>query len=48
MTERDMAALSPLPHSHFNPYGNFNLDMSERLEVQNRFLQYHAVRKIYT
>ena len=21
MTERDMAALSPLPHSHFNPYG---------------------------
>ena len=34
MTERDMAALSPLPHSHFNPYGEFDLDMSERLPLE--------------
>ena len=35
MTERDMAALSPLPHSHFNPYGEFNLDMHERLSLKH-------------
>ena len=34
MTARDMRALSPLPHSHINPYGVFNLDMDERLELQ--------------
>ncbi len=33
MTERDMAALSPLPHSHFNPYGIFELDMEHRLPL---------------
>jgi TnpA family transposase len=30
----EMAALSLLPHSHFNPYGNYNLDMSERLPLE--------------
>lgn len=34
MSERDMAALSPLPHSHFNPYGDFDLDMSQRLPLE--------------
>jgi TnpA family transposase len=34
MTERDMAALSPLPHSHFNPYGKFDLDMSTHLPLE--------------
>lgn len=34
MTERDMAALSPLPHSHFNPYGDFDLDMSQHLPLE--------------
>lgn len=34
MTARDMRALSPLPHSHINPYGVFDLDMDERLELQ--------------
>ncbi len=33
MTERDMAALTPLPHSHLNPYGQFELDMDQRLEL---------------
>ncbi|MCK5285194.1 MAG: Tn3 family transposase [Alphaproteobacteria bacterium] len=34
MTERDIAALSPLPHSHFNPYGKFDLDMSTHLSLE--------------
>lgn len=36
MTARDMRALSPLPHSHINPYGVFDLDldMDERFELQ--------------
>ena len=29
-----MRALSPFPHSHINPYGVFDLDMNERLELQ--------------
>ena len=33
MTERDMSALSPLPHGHLNPYGNFDLDMKQRLPL---------------
>ncbi len=33
MTERDMRALSPLPHSHFNPYGVFDLDMERRIPL---------------
>jgi len=33
MTERDMRALSPLPHSHINPYGVFDLDMEHRLPL---------------
>jgi len=35
MTSRDMAALNPLPHSHFNPYGVFDLDMSTRLPLND-------------
>ena len=34
MTARDMAALNPLPHSHFNPYGVFDLDMDTRLPLE--------------
>lgn len=33
MTARDKAALSPLPHSHLNPYGVFDLDMEQRLSL---------------
>ena len=33
MTERDMAALNPLPHGHLNPYGFFDLNMKERLPI---------------
>ncbi|MCP4287143.1 MAG: Tn3 family transposase [Gammaproteobacteria bacterium] len=33
MTERDMRALSPLPHSHINPYGVFDLDMEHRIPL---------------
>jgi len=35
MTTRDMAALNPLPHSHFNPYGVFDLDMDARLPLED-------------
>ena len=35
MTARDMAALNPLPHSHFNPYGVFDLDMDARLPLED-------------
>ena len=33
MSDRDMEALSPLPHGHINPYGHFDLDMHERLPL---------------
>ena len=33
MTERDMAALTPLVHAHVNPLGVFELDMSRRLPL---------------
>ena len=35
MTDRDMAALTPLVHAHINPYGIFELDMSQRLALEN-------------
>jgi len=35
MTPRDMAALNPLPHSHINPYGVFDLDMNTRLPLND-------------
>ncbi|ARE42288.1 Mobile element protein (plasmid) [Rhodovulum sp. P5] len=35
MTDRDMAALNPLPHSHINPYGVFDLDMNSRLPLND-------------
>lgn len=35
MTSRDMAALNPLPHSHINPYGVFDLDMNTRLPLND-------------
>ena len=34
MTPRDMAALNPLPHRQYNPYGVFDLDMDARLPLQ--------------
>jgi len=34
MTKRDFGALSPLPHSHINPYGKFDLDMSHNLGLE--------------
>lgn len=33
MTKEDFRALSPLIYSHVNPYGSFNLDMNERLNL---------------
>nr|MBC6965896.1 Tn3 transposase DDE domain protein [Roseobacter litoralis] len=35
MTARDMAALNPLPYSHINPYGVFDLDMTTRLPLND-------------
>jgi len=33
MTQRDMAALTPLVHAHVNPYGIFESDMKQRLPL---------------
>ena len=33
MTQRDLAALSPLITQHINPYGRFELDMESRLPL---------------
>ncbi len=33
MTDEDFRALSPLIHSHVNPYGSFELDMEKRLPI---------------
>jgi TnpA family transposase len=33
MTSEDLRAISPLIYSHINPYGSFNLDMSQRLNL---------------
>lgn len=30
----DFRALTPLIYTHVNPYGNFNLDMNERLPIE--------------
>ena len=38
MTDRDMAALTPLVHAHVNPYGIFELDMSRRLSLDQMAL----------
>jgi Transposase and inactivated derivatives, TnpA family len=39
MTKEDFRALSPLIYSHVNPYGHFNLDMDERIPIENYNLQ---------
>lgn len=33
MAENDLRALTPLIHSHVNPYGSFKLDMKKRLAL---------------
>ena len=33
MTDRDLAALSPLMTQHINPYGRFELDLDTRLPI---------------
>jgi hypothetical protein len=34
MTNRDLAALSPLLTLHINPYGRFELDLEARLPIE--------------
>ena len=34
MTSADFRGLSPLIYSHVNPYGNFHLDMQERITIE--------------
>jgi TnpA family transposase len=36
MTELDLRALSPLVYAHVNPYGVFELDMNERLDLERK------------
>lgn len=36
MIPEDLRALSPLIYSHVNPYGIFNLDMMERIPIEER------------
>jgi Tn3 transposase DDE domain len=33
MTEADMRALHPLPHAHVTPYGRFDLDLEQRIDL---------------
>lgn len=33
MTTEDFRALTPLIYTHVNPYGNFDLDMTQRLPI---------------
>lgn len=35
MSDRELAALSPLITRHINPYGRFELDMDSRLEIED-------------
>ena len=34
LTPRDLAALTPLIWDHVNPYGRFELDMTDRLPLK--------------
>jgi TnpA family transposase len=34
MTPEDFRALTPLIYAHVNPYGDFNLDMEERIQIE--------------
>ena len=34
MTKEDFRALTPLIYAHVNPYGDFNLDMAERILIE--------------
>jgi hypothetical protein len=34
MTEVDLRALSPLVYAHVNPYGQFELRMDDRLDIE--------------
>jgi TnpA family transposase len=34
MQANDLRALTPLFYSHVNPYGNFKLDLQERIEIE--------------
>jgi TnpA family transposase len=34
MTPKDFRSLTPLIYAHINPYGDFNLDMNERLPIE--------------
>lgn len=33
MTVEDFRALTPLIYNHINPYGNFDLDMAQRIPI---------------
>ncbi len=35
MTPRDLSALTPLLFNHVNPYGAFELDMDERIPIED-------------
>ena len=34
MTDDDWRGLTPLFHTHINPYGSFNLDMDSRIDLE--------------
>ena len=38
MTPEDFRALTPLIYAHVNPYGHFNLDMEERIPLENKLM----------
>jgi hypothetical protein len=36
MKQEDLRGLTPLIYSHVTPYGMFRLDLSERIEIEER------------
>jgi hypothetical protein len=36
MTDVDLRALSPLVYAHVNPYGTFELNMEERIDIERK------------
>ena len=48
MTEEDFRALTPLIYTHVNPYGNFDLNMDERIPIDIDINWYYSINSYYT
>ncbi len=43
MTLEDFRALTPLIYAHVNPYGDFNLDMEERILIEKEGITFYNI-----